>query len=363
MNIDFHNDQKTVKPGSNINWLKNNWDLEACETVSITNHRLKDKIIIELRKIIVPQISKQSLINIHTIGQLSEFEQRLLQLETDNKVLLAQSILNNLKFNEITDIQDAEFRVFSQWGEDGIIQWIIHTIQIENPIFIEFGVENYLEANTRFLLINNNWKGLVIDSSKTAIDEIRSRESFWKYDLQAISSFINRENINDLFKDAGIIGDIGLLSIDIDGNDYWIWDAISVVSPRIVICEYNSVFGVDYAITIPYDPTFQRNQAHYSNLYFGASLRALCILAEKKGYKFIGSNRAGNNAFFIRNDLSSKFPDVSVYQGYVDSKFRESRDINGSLTYISGINRLQLIKDLPVVNILDNSQIKLSEIL
>ncbi len=154
-----------------------------------------------------------------------------------------------------------------------------------------------------------------------------------------------------------------MLSIDIDGNDYWVWEAINVINPRIVICEYNSVFGCKDAITIPYKPNFNRTKAHFSNLYFGASLPALCYLANKKGYIFIGSNSAGNNAFFIREDFANFFKKVSVREGYVMSNIRESRNEEGKLTYISGDDRKEMIKDLEVYNVKTDEKIKIKDLL
>ena len=128
----------------------------------------------------------------------------------------------------------------------------------------------FSESNTRFLLRKDNWRGLVIDGSPTNVSSIRRLPEFWQHELTAVASFITRDNINDLFRDAGYTGEIGLLSIDIDGNDYWVWEAIEVVSPVIVVVEYNSVFGPDATVTVPYDPAFTRRAAHHSNLYFGA---------------------------------------------------------------------------------------------
>ena len=124
------------------------------------------------------------------------------------------------------------------------------------PSFIEFGVETYRESNTRFLLVKDNWRGLVIDGSETNVASIRALSEYWRHDLTAVASFITRDNINDLFADAGFTGEVGLLSIDIDGNDYWVWEAIDVVSPVIVVVEYNSVFGPEAQVTVPYAADF-----------------------------------------------------------------------------------------------------------
>jgi hypothetical protein len=119
----------------------------------------------------------------------------------------------------------------------------------------------------------------------------------------------------------------------------------------LVVVEYNSVFGPRHAITIPYDPGFVRTRAHYSNLYWGCSLKALCGLAERKGYAFVGSNSSGNNAHFVRRDRAAGIPILTPEQGYVESRFRESRDRDGRLTYLSGHKRLEAIKDLKVYDL------------
>jgi hypothetical protein len=272
-----------------------------------------------------------------------------------NRILLGKiyfDLLNTKNSSSAKTITDYEFRVFSQSGEDGIIQYLISQVPIKNDTFVEFGVEDYSEANTRFLLQNNNWKGLIIDGNSDNIESIKSRDLYWRYELTAVSSFITRENINDIIKSAGISGDIGLLSIDVDGNDYWIWETINVISPRIVICEYNSILGNKEAVSVPYDPSFYRNAKHYSNLFFGASLKALCFLAEKKNYHFVGCSLSGANAFFVRKDVSGNIKPVNCNEGYVKSRARESRDKEGNLTYISGDARVKIIGEMDVVDVI-----------
>ena len=168
--------------------------------------------------------------------------ERILAIEERNLFLNARNYINFVKNRNLKSLEEAEFQVFSQFGEDGIIQWLIHNVTIEHKTFVEFGVEDYLEANTRFLLMNNNWSGFVMDGSKKNIDKLGKWNYLWKYDLTATAAFVTKDNINKLIKDAGYIGDIGLLSIDLDGNDYWILNAIDCVSPRILICEYNSIY-------------------------------------------------------------------------------------------------------------------------
>ncbi|MBS1917782.1 MAG: hypothetical protein JST87_16035 [Bacteroidetes bacterium] len=264
-------------------------------------------------------------------------------------------IKQNAEKDEYDKLSDFEFQVFSQWGDDGIIQYLINTVDIPNKTFIEFGVENYTEANTVFLLINNNWSGFVMDGSESNIKSIQQSEIYWKYDLLALPRFITKENINELLLLPKFDKEVGLLHIDIDGNDYWVWKEINVISPIIVIVEYNSVFGPELHCTIPYKKDFIRTREHFSNLYYGTSIQALTDLAQDKGYYFVGCNSAGNNAYFVRKDKIGNLKKLSAAEGFVASKFRESRDKKGTLTFIGGDERLGVIKGLPIYNTRTNS--------
>jgi hypothetical protein len=254
-----------------------------------------------------------------------------------------------LRTAEPAGIREAEFRVFSQFGEDGIIQYLVQRVPIENKVFVEFGVEDYSESNTRFLLVHDNWRGLVMDGGDSHLAFLRRTGLDWRHDIEAKVAFVDRDNINGLIASAGIRGDIGLLSVDIDGNDYWVLEAIEVVSPRILVAEYNSNFGPEAAVAVPYDPAFERGRAHWSNLYWGASLSALDGLARRKGYALVGGNSAGNNAFWVRDDAVGEVPRVTVAEAYAVSRFRESRDESGALTYVRDQRaRLAIIRNMPL---------------
>lgn len=283
--------------------------------------------------------------------------------ELETSLILQGKILSELNRNKSSkNIQDYEFKVFSQNGEDGIIQFLIQNTEIKNKIFVEFGVETYKEANTKFLLLNNGWSGLIIDGDKDAMEKIASSDLHWKYDLKSIGNFITKDNINEIIKSAGIEGEIGLLSVDIDGNDYWVFENIDCVNPQILIMEYNSMFGDTHKISVPYDENFVRSQKHYSNLYYGASIAALCDIANKKGYDLVGSNSFGNNLFFIRHDCNKLKIKLTPKEAYVKSKFRESRDENGKLTFLSHKEGLELIKNEPVANIEDKKTYSIGEV-
>jgi hypothetical protein len=240
------------------------------------------------------------------------------------------------------------FQVFSQFGDDGIIQWLIHVLDIDERIFVEFGVENYTEACTRFLLVKDKWRGLVLDGNQNNVEYIRNDPVAGFFDLEARHAFVTAESINDILRDAGFVGKIGILCIDIDGVDWWVWNAIDAVDPALVVVEYNAAFGAERAVTVPYMPNFIRSNAHSSRLYWGASLAALQELGRRKGYVFVGCNSNGNNAYFVRRDLATR-PEIERLQPkFVESSYAEYR-VNGRR--VRGHERLEVIKGLPVHNV------------
>ena len=270
-------------------------------------------------------------------------------------------IENKMNAQQNISLHDSEFKVYSQWGEDGVIQYLIKNIHIENKTFIEFGVENYKESNTRFLLINNNWSGLVIDGDPKNIEVIKNDGIYWRYNLKAEASFITAENIDDIFAKNGIKGEIGILSVDIDGNDYWVWDSIRSVNPAIVICEYNSLFGSSKKVTTPYKPDFVRFKEHYSFIYYGASISAFTELASSKGYSLVYGNSNGNNVFFVRNDLLGDLKVMTPEEAYVKANFRDSRNKEEKLDFLSFEDRVKMIEDLEVFDINQKTVVKLKD--
>jgi len=263
---------------------------------------------------------------------------------------LARIELRQMQSIPVKQLRDAELKVFSQFGEDGILQYLLRHVAVPRRVFVEFGASDYAESNTRFLLMNDNWSGMVMDGSPENVAFIRSQSYYWRHTLKAECAFIDRDNINGLIRAAGIEGDIGILSVDIDGNDYWVLEAIDCIRPAIMVCEYNSLFGAERQLSVPYDPRFSRAAAHYSWLYFGASLPALAALAGRRGYALVGSNSAGNNAFFVRRDLLGALPETSAAQAWVPAQFREARGRDGRLSFAGPDEAARLIAELPVVD-------------
>ncbi len=265
------------------------------------------------------------------------------------KVNLGQMQAELNRNKPVLRLKDAEFQVFSQFGDDGIIQWLTQRIPFPNKTFIEFGVENYREANTRFLLVNNYWSGMVLDGSQENIFSLQQERLYAQFDIEAKASFITAANINSLLQGAGFAPELGILSIDIDGNDYWVWKAIDVVKPVLVICEYNALFGFEHPYTVPYRPDFVRGKEYPLN-YYGISLLSACDLAAEKGYRFIGCNQAGNNAYFLQEPYLQYlgWPPPAPAEEYSFACFTEAYD--PQLGWKRGADKIRHINGLPVVN-------------
>ncbi len=232
---------------------------------------------------------------------LEQIDDRLERMNTlQIEQYLKEHLYDNPKYQGPDKLNKYEFQAFSQVGDDGIIEEIFKRIGTTNQYFVEFGVENGTETNSTYLLYKG-WNGLWIDGSEENIHHIH--ENFTSLirsnRLQAIRSFITAENIEQIFQRANIPSEPDLLSIDIDRNDYYVWQAIQQYRPRVVIVEYNAVFRPGCDFVVPYDASAMWDGS--SNT--GASLDAFCRLAATKGYKLVGCCFAGVNAYFVREDV------------------------------------------------------------
>ena len=262
-------------------------------------------------------------------------------------------ILSELKKkNNYENINDYEFKIFSQFGEDGIIQYLINNLNITKKKFIEFGVENYEEANTRFLLENDNWSGLIIDSSKKNINYIKKQNYYWRHDIKAVCEFLGPNNINKIIEENHFNGNIGLLSIDIDGNDYWLLKAIDSISPDIIIMEYNANFGSEKSLSIKFDEKFQRGTSGINKLIYGCSLKAASKLCEQKGYSLVCTNKNGNNAFFVKKILlNEKIKEISCDKAFHKNSFKEYKDNSGAPKKITEKKVMEIQKSDLVIEV------------
>lgn len=214
---------------------------------------------------------------------------------------LCWDVLTENRLNNPLALERYGYKVYSQNDEDGIIQEIFRRIGTTNKKFIEFGVQNGLESNGHYLL-HLGWKGLWLESDGDAVEDIRRRfhEPIKNGQLCLRQELVTRDNINSIIEKENFSGELDLLSIDIDGNDYYVWEAISVVRPRVVVIEYNGKFPPDYSWKMNYDEKY----VWHGTDEHGASLKALQELGEKLGYQLVGTNIRGVNAFFVKEYLA-----------------------------------------------------------
>lgn len=294
-----------------------------------------------------------------TVPRLLSLDRRLDEVKINQGLILAE--LHQQKQSDI--LSDYEFKVFSQWGEDGILQFLTRNLQIRNRTFIEFGVEDFFESNCRFLLMKDLWQGYVIDGSPANIERLKSSYFYWKYPITAKTSFITCENVVDLLEESGFTKDLGILSIDVDGVDYHLLKELKEWNAAIIIVEYNSHFGTKRAVTVPCDSAFQRTKKHWSNLYWGASLPAFSRLLNGRGYALVGVNSVGSNAFFVKRALlNDHVKEQAVENCFKTSSFREARDERGKLTFKSAAESLAVINHLPVIDLETNVEILVADL-
>ncbi len=202
------------------------------------------------------------------------------------------------------------------------------------------------------MLIKDKYKGFVVDGSRKNIRRLKNYNFFIKNNLIAVNYFINTDNIENILQISNFEEDLGVLSVDLDGNDYYIIEKINNFKPRILIAEYNSIFGDYRKISIPLQNTFSITKAHYSNLYFGASLAAITYIANKKGLELVGTTSDGINAFFVRKDLlNNRIKAISVKSAFTKINLHTSRDKNYNLSFLSYNQKQELIKGMPVFEV------------
>ena len=211
-----------------------------------------------------------------------------------------------------------EFSKFSQNGEDGIIEEIFKRIGTSNKYFVEFGIENGQECNCRWLVENNGWQGLWIDGGAENIRQ--AKEHYQNYPVTLAEHFIDKDNIVEIFNKYQVPQEFDLLSIDIDGNDYWVWESLKSFQPRVVIMEYNGSYFPHEEWVMPYNPKHRFN----STANYGASLRSYEALGRQLGYRLIGCDSAGVNAFFVHEKFADNFSHnaAGAEYHYVCPKFR-----------------------------------------
>lgn len=287
------------------------------------------------------------------VNYISHADDRAIDLEYRlqkvTRLFLQQRYPEVMEANsDSTALSDHELSVYSQEGVDGLLLQVFSKIGVARRKFIEIGCGDGRECNTANLSLNLGWSGALIDS-----DELRlaSARKFYgrmlqhkRAEVRILNSHLTRENVNQVVAAGGESGEIDLLSIDVDGNDYWIWKALTVVEPRVVVVEYNASFGPEQAVTVPYDPSFDCSKAHPSGFYHGASLAALTRLGAEKGYALVAVESQGVNALFVLQALAEGvFPTLDPLEAYVPH-FQRGKKMGQAEQYA-------LIKDLELVRV------------
>jgi hypothetical protein len=286
---------------------------------------------------------------IHIIRKMSNFD------EVNFKIGCSHFNLMKNYYPKIKTFSETGYKVFSQNGEDGFIDYLLFSLNITKPKFVEIGIGTYKESNTRFLFERIAPEGLVIDYIEDLEKKIKKNIRFWKGDLTVINQLVDPDNIITILEKNNFHTETDLFSLDIDGIDYWILDKLPENFSKICVIEYNSVFGDELEITVPNKKNFTRKEYHFSHLCYGVSLKALIKKMSEKGFIFVGSNELNNNAFFVQkkyqNNLNIDLPDTSYLKKFTNSNIRESRDRNGNLNYLRKEERLKAIENCEVIDL------------
>lgn len=238
-----------------------------------------------------------------------------------------------------------EYGLLSQNGEDGIVRFIFSEIGFESRKLVEFGF-GATQCNSLRLILKENFQGLLMDGSGENCDLFnRAARGRGLGGVEAHRTFLTRETLNPTITEHGISGDIDFLSLDVDGNDYWLWEALDCVSPRLVCIEYNAGIGPDLSWTVAYDPAFERYAKHPSGFFHGASLKALETLGQRKRYRLTGCDSTGTNAFFLRDDIAAPaLPTLTASEAYRPHRNWLSRGF-------SEAEQLEIMRSMPYIEV------------
>ena len=246
--------------------------------------------------------------------ELEQGTPRRLTEPVAQKVLMQQYRLLASQGRELLPpLGDVGFRAHSQFEEDGILLYLFSLIPPRTRTCVEICAGNGRENMTTNLILNHGWWGHLFDGDPANVSAgtrfFANNKDTFLHPPTFTQAWVTAENINDTLTSCGLSGEVDLLSLDIDGMDYWVWNALTAIEPRVVVCETHNVVPVDSALTVPYDPAFVCSSENYR----GASLAAMCRLARQKGYRLVGTHRFGFNAFFVKNGVGEEFfPEVAA---------------------------------------------------
>lgn len=260
--------------------------------------------------------------------QIAQLNQEISNTQVSQRILfLHYQQLRNLKC-PLPKLEDTGFRVYSQNDEDGLLLYIFSLIGAVNKACVEIGFGSPYGANTTNLICNWGWTGLLVEGNERIVEQSRrffeSHKDTWVYPPKLVHAWVTAENVNGLIQENDITGEIDLFSLDIDGMDYWVWKSLGVIQPRVVVVEYQDIWGPEKSVTVPYKPDFVHPEGSFD--YCGASLPAFVKLGREKGYRLVGCNRYGFNAFFVRNGIGEDaLPEIKPDHCFKHPKAKEGQ--------------------------------------
>jgi hypothetical protein len=256
-------------------------------------------------------------------------------------------------YNSFKDLRQSELSVYSQNGEDGILDFLLEQCGIQKPNILEIGAGNFQECNSRFCNLLRNSNLYLVDVHLAQIE-------FKKYFLQRLinakiildNTWVTKDNINSIIEKArNSLKDLHVLSIDLDGNDYWILTSITELDFDIIVLEYNPSLSICEPVSSIYKFDFDRKKEHYSYKYYGASLEAFVSFLNNRGYFFVGATSQGTNAFFLKNKYDKQFLNLDkTVDLYKNISSRESRDESGRLLLADFYLERNLLSNKLVIN-------------
>lgn len=195
------------------------------------------------------------------------------------------------------DLTGFELRGFSQNGEDGVLVELLNRVGVGGRFFVEFGIQNGSEGNCVLLAELFGWSGVFVEADDDCFAELERR--YRGYPVRCVHDLVTADRVEAIFRDAGVPEEPDVVSIDIDGNDLYVWDALTSFRPRVVVIEYNSGIRAEGPVAQPHDP----ERGWDGSGAFGSSLAALDAVAARHGYRLAHTDLTGTNAFYVREDL------------------------------------------------------------
>ncbi|MEM6900490.1 MAG: hypothetical protein AAF583_12035 [Pseudomonadota bacterium] len=276
-------------------------------------------------------IAKNRHLHVHNLNALRSARA---YVDRGTQLVLKEMYQEKADKGDVYSFKDVEFSNYSQHGEDGALHYIFSLVGVTNRVVVEMSAGVCEQCNATNLIINDNWRGFLFEGNDSKLDRGRAffKRHFASHEMpMLVNAWITKDNINKLISDCGVRGDIDLFSLDVDGVDYWLLDALDVVSPRVIIAEAQLMWGPDAARTVPYKDDFSATPildgGKIMSQHLGASVGAFVEFGKSRGYRLVGMvGTLGPNIILLREDVGSEFfPEIQASELFepIPLAFRE----------------------------------------